>query len=43
LAGAKLICFPENFSFVGDKEGESVKIAEPLDGPVMERYCSLAR
>ncbi|CAH8272619.1 unnamed protein product [Arabidopsis lyrata] len=43
LAGAKLICFPENFSFVGDKEGESVKIAEPLDGPVMQRYCSLAR
>ncbi|KAL1194840.1 Deaminated glutathione amidase, chloroplastic/cytosolic [Cardamine amara subsp. amara] len=43
LAGAKLICFPENFSFVGDKEGESVKIAEALDGPVMQRYCSLAR
>ncbi|XP_010455291.1 PREDICTED: nitrilase-like protein 2 [Camelina sativa] len=43
LAGAKLICFPENFSFVGDKQGESVKIAEPLDGPVIQRYCSLAR
>ncbi|XP_062092794.1 deaminated glutathione amidase, chloroplastic/cytosolic isoform X3 [Humulus lupulus] len=42
-AGAKLICFPENFAFVGAKEGESLKIAEPLDGPIMQRYCSLAR
>ncbi|KAF7811436.1 nitrilase-like protein 2 [Senna tora] len=42
-AGAKLLCFPESFSFVGAKDGESVKIAEPLDGPIMQRYCSLAR
>ncbi|KAH0674643.1 hypothetical protein KY284_025730 [Solanum tuberosum] len=42
-AGAKLLCLPENFSFVGDLEGESLKIAEPLDGPIMKGYCSLAR
>ncbi|CAN4096055.1 unnamed protein product [Withania somnifera] len=42
-AGAKLLCFPENFSFVGDLEGESLKIAETLDGPTMKGYCSLAR
>ncbi|XP_078434118.1 nitrilase/cyanide hydratase and apolipoprotein N-acyltransferase family protein [Wolffia australiana] len=42
-AGAELLCFPENFSFVGAKEGESLKIAESLDGPIMQRYCSLAR
>ncbi|KAM3345357.1 deaminated glutathione amidase, chloroplastic/cytosolic [Capsicum galapagoense] len=42
-AGAKLLCFPENFSFVGDLQGESLKIAEPLDGPIMKGYCSLAR
>ncbi|XP_008792618.2 deaminated glutathione amidase, chloroplastic/cytosolic isoform X1 [Phoenix dactylifera] len=42
-AGVKLLCFPENFSFVSAKEGESRKIAEPLDGPIMQRYCSLAR
>ncbi|CAA6656857.1 unnamed protein product [Spirodela intermedia] len=42
-AGVKLICFPENFSFIGAKEGESLKIAESLDGPIMQRYCSLAR
>ncbi|XP_024024737.1 nitrilase-like protein 2 isoform X1 [Morus notabilis] len=42
-AGAKLICFPENFAFVGAKDGESLKIAERLDGPIMQQYCSLAR
>ncbi|KAG1339164.1 putative nitrilase-like protein 2 [Cocos nucifera] len=42
-AGVKLLCFPENFSFVSAKDGESLKIAEPLDGPIMQRYCSLAR
>ncbi|KAF5467196.1 hypothetical protein F2P56_017048 [Juglans regia] len=43
LAGAKLLCFPESFSYVGAKDGDSVKIAEPLDGPIMQKYCSLAR
>ncbi|KAI9118798.1 hypothetical protein K1719_010243 [Acacia pycnantha] len=43
LAGAKLLCFPEAFSFVGAKDGDSVKIAEPLDGPIMQKYCCLAR
>ncbi|OIT32929.1 PREDICTED: nitrilase-like protein 2 isoform X2 [Nicotiana attenuata] len=42
-AGAKLLCFPENFSFVGDLQGESLKIAETLDGPIMTGYRSLAR
>nr|XP_010920973.1 nitrilase-like protein 2 isoform X2 [Elaeis guineensis] len=42
-AGVKLLCFPENFSFVSAKDGDSLKIAEPLDGPIMQRYCSLAR
>ncbi|KAI8563728.1 hypothetical protein RHMOL_Rhmol03G0131400 [Rhododendron molle] len=42
-AGAKLLCFPENFSYVGAKDGDSLKIAESLDGPIMKGYCSLAR
>ncbi|XP_027153656.1 nitrilase-like protein 2 isoform X4 [Coffea eugenioides] len=42
-AGAKLICFPENFSYVGDLAGDSLKVAQPLDGPIMKEYCSLAR
>ncbi|KAF8397597.1 hypothetical protein HHK36_016517 [Tetracentron sinense] len=41
-AGAKLLCLAENLSYVGAKHGESLKIAEPLDGPVMQGYCSLA-
>uniref|UniRef100_A0A803NCH9 CN hydrolase domain-containing protein n=1 Tax=Chenopodium quinoa TaxID=63459 RepID=A0A803NCH9_CHEQI len=40
---AKLLCFPESFSYVGANLGDSVKIAEPLDGPIMQGYCSLAR
>ncbi|KAK9283444.1 hypothetical protein L1049_011686 [Liquidambar formosana] len=42
-AGAKLLCFPENFSYVGAKDGDSLKIAETLDGPIMQGYRSLAR
>ncbi|XP_058098353.1 deaminated glutathione amidase, chloroplastic/cytosolic [Magnolia sinica] len=42
-AGAKLLCFPENFSFLGARDGESLQIAETLDGPIMQGYCSLAR
>ncbi|KAG9453716.1 hypothetical protein H6P81_006620 [Aristolochia fimbriata] len=42
-AGAELLCFPENFSFMGLKPRESVAIADSVDGPIMHRYCSLAR
>ncbi|URD87713.1 Carbon-nitrogen hydrolase [Musa troglodytarum] len=42
-AGVNLLCLPESFSFVAAKDGESLKIAQPLDGPIMQRYCSLAR
>jgi len=42
-AGAKLLCFPEAFSYVGIKDGDSVRVAQPLDGPIMTQYCSLAR
>ncbi|KAG4919916.1 hypothetical protein JHK85_058197 [Glycine max] len=42
-AGAKLLCFPEAFSYVGTMDGDSVLVAEPLDGPIMNHYCSLAR
>ncbi|XP_014512478.1 nitrilase-like protein 2 isoform X1 [Vigna radiata var. radiata] len=42
-AGAKLLCFPEAFSYVGTKDGDSLSVAQPLDGPIMNQYCSLAR
>lgn len=38
-----MLCFPESFSFIGANDGDSVKIAEPLDGPIMQQYQSLAR
>uniref|UniRef100_A0A2P2K6H4 Nitrilase-like protein 2 isoform X2 n=1 Tax=Rhizophora mucronata TaxID=61149 RepID=A0A2P2K6H4_RHIMU len=42
-AGVKLLCFPESFSYIGARDGDSVKVAEPLDGPIMQQYCFLAR
>ncbi|KAG0599757.1 hypothetical protein M758_12G176200 [Ceratodon purpureus] len=42
-AGVKLLSLPECFSFIGSKEGETLKIAEPLTGPIIKRYQSLAR
>lgn len=42
-AGAKLLCFPEICGYVGAKDGDSLKVAESLDGPIMQQYCSLAR
>eukprot|EP00250_Pteridium_aquilinum_P025290 c30508_g1_i1 orf=69-1037(+) len=41
--GVKFLSLPECFSFIGSKEGEALSIAEPLDGPIMQRYQELAR
>jgi len=42
-AGVRLLSLPECFSFIGAKQGESLIIAEPMTGPIMRRYQSLAR
>ncbi|GAB4854884.1 Deaminated glutathione amidase, chloroplastic/cytosolic [Ancistrocladus abbreviatus] len=42
-AGAKFLCFPESFSYISAEPGDSVEIAETLDGPIMKGYCALAR
>ncbi|CAN6463194.1 unnamed protein product [Victoria cruziana] len=42
-AGVKLLCFPESFSFVGARDGESLEAAQSLDGPILQGYRSLAR
>ena len=39
--GVKLLCLPECFDFIG-LPGEALKMAEPLDGPLMSRYRQLA-
>jgi predicted amidohydrolase len=40
--GAKLLCLPENFAFMGAADGESRAVAEPLDGPLLARWKTLA-
>ncbi|KAM1274770.1 hypothetical protein ACFX2I_024600 [Malus domestica] len=42
-AGAKLICFSKSFSFIGAKDGDSLKIAELLEGQILQKHCFLAR
>lgn len=42
-AGVKFLSLPECFSFMGSREGETLSIAEPLDGPILQRYQELAR
>jgi predicted amidohydrolase len=40
--GAKLICLPENFAFVGTHFEESIRMAEPLYGPIIKKYKQIA-
>ena len=42
-SGCRIVFFPECFSFIGAKPGEAQAVAEPLHGPTMKRYQSLAR
>jgi hypothetical protein len=37
------LSLPECFSFIGSREGEALSIAEPLDGPILQKYKELAR
>lgn len=41
--GSKVVFFPEGFHFLGAAPGDSLAIAEPLNGPTIDRYCDLAR
>jgi len=41
--GVDLLCFPECFAYLGEPGGAIFKIAEPLDGPLFNRYRSLAK
>ena len=36
--GAKFVCLPENFAYMGKTSEESLKIKEPLSGAIMKRY-----
>lgn len=41
--GATIAALPENFAFMPEHEGESLAIAESLEGPLLKRYISLAK
>jgi predicted amidohydrolase len=41
--GVNFLSLPECFSFIGSREGEALSIAEPLDGPILQKYKELAR
>ena len=38
-----MLFLPECFSFIGASQPESLRSAQPLDGPLMRRYCEMAR
>jgi deaminated glutathione amidase len=40
--GAKLVCIPENFHYMPRTYEESIKAAEPLNGPILKKYKQLA-
>jgi len=42
-AGAQMVFFPECFAFIGAHPGEAQKAAQALDGPLMQRYCTLVK
>ncbi|KAM1636431.1 hypothetical protein ACFX1X_014595 [Malus domestica] len=42
-AGVKLIYFSKSLSFIGAKDGDNLKIAKPLEGPILQQYCFMAR
>lgn len=41
--GAQLVCFPENFAFLGSDEQDAKSAAEPLDGQTVTRLRALAK
>lgn len=42
-AGARMIFLPECFDFIGANKHEAIEAAESLDGPLVTRYCDLAK
>uniref|UniRef100_A0A1B6JCQ5 Nitrilase and fragile histidine triad fusion protein NitFhit n=1 Tax=Homalodisca liturata TaxID=320908 RepID=A0A1B6JCQ5_9HEMI len=42
-AGAKVVFLPEAFDFVGESKEETLKLAEPLDGPLLSKYKDIAK
>jgi len=41
--GASLVVVPECFAFLGENDGDVLKMAEPLTGPLFTRYRAIAK
>lgn len=41
--GAVLLCLPECFAFMGQSDGDTRKVMEPLDGPLFTRVRAIAQ
>lgn len=40
---AELVCLPEGFSFIGENRDQTLSIAEPIPGPLIEEYSRIAK
>lgn len=41
-AGARVLFLPECFAFIGERQADALRFAQPLSGPLMRRYRRLA-
>uniref|UniRef100_A0A6B2LCE4 CN hydrolase domain-containing protein n=1 Tax=Arcella intermedia TaxID=1963864 RepID=A0A6B2LCE4_9EUKA len=41
--GAQMVFLPENFDYVAPNREEALRLAQPLDGPLIQRYRELCR
>lgn len=41
--GARLLCLPENFAFIGENEQANLEMAEPLHGPTIMQFRKWAQ
>ncbi|CAL4098422.1 unnamed protein product, partial [Meganyctiphanes norvegica] len=40
--GAQMVFLPEACDYIAESKEQSLEMAEPLSGPLMQRYCGLA-
>jgi predicted amidohydrolase len=43
MRGAEVLSLPECFAFMGESDGDVVRMMEPLEGPLLQRYRELAK
>nr|CAD7415640.1 unnamed protein product [Timema poppensis] len=43
LMGLSMMFLPEGCDYIGESLAETLALAEPLDGPLVKKYCNLAK